>query len=152
MISIFTEKSGKLLRNVSSVDGENMRGRGSVECPADWERMRWDAASRSWVADETIAAEVDARRVDDAYRCQFGEGAKREAHMRKAIEAHLFLALSNSAVAPMLAAEAKASGVSIDELAATVAAKDAEWIDREVGRRVRKTFRPETSSTGDRRA
>lgn len=134
MMSIFNARSGKLLRNVASLDGENMRGRGSVECPADWERMRWDADARRWIEDTSVAAEVDARRVDDAYRCEFGESAKREAHHRKAIEARLYHHLG-AAAAPTLAAEAEATGVPIDDLVAAVAAKDDEWIAREVGRR-----------------
>ncbi len=138
MISIFNQKSGKLVRNVASLDGENMRSRGSVECPADWERMRWDTDARLWVEDDAVAAEVDARRVDDIYRCEFGEGAKREAHIRKAIEARLYHHLGDAA-APMLTAEAKATGVPIDDLVAAVVAKDDEWIAREVGRRTTKT-------------
>lgn len=137
MISIFNARSGKLVRNVASLDGENMRGRGSVECPADWERMRWDNAARCWTPDDAVAAEVDARRVDDIYRCAFGEGAKREAHLRKAIEARLYHRLGATA-APMIAAEAAATGVPIDDLVAAVVAKDDEWIAREVGRRTAK--------------
>lgn len=137
MISIFNARSGKLLRNVSSLDGENMRGRGSVECPADWERMRWDEYARRWVEDGAVAAEVDARRVDDAYLCAFGESAKREAHHRKAIEARLYHDLG-AAAAPLLTAEAEATGMPIDDLVAAVAARDDEWIAREVGRRIAK--------------
>lgn len=137
MISIFNARSGKLLRNVASLDGENMRGRGSVNCPADWERMRWDAAARCWVEDDAVAAEVDARRVDDAYRCEFGEHAKREAHLRKAIEARLYHHLG-AAAAPLLTAEAEATGVPIDDLVAVVVARDDDWIAREVGRRTAK--------------
>lgn len=139
MISIFSQRSGKLLRNVAAIDGETMRGRGAAECPADWERMRWDTAARRWVADAAVAAAVDARRVDDNYRAAFGDGAKREAHMRKAIEARLYLQLSHAALAPMLAAEAAATGVALADLAAAVVARDDEWIAREVARRFAKT-------------
>jgi hypothetical protein len=135
MISIFNERSGKLLRNVTSLDGENMRGRGSCACPDDFERMRWDEAARCWIEDAAIAAEVDARRVDAAYRSEHGDGAKREAHMRKAIEARLYAQFLIPALAPMLAAEAEATGVSLAELAATVIAKDDDWVAREVARR-----------------
>lgn len=138
MISIFDKKSGALLRNVAALGGENMKGCGSAPCPADFERMRWDANARRWVDDAAVAAEVDSRRVDDAYRCEFGEGAKREAHMRKAIEARLFLHLGHDALAPMLAAEAAATGVALADLAASVVAKDDEWIGREVARRTAK--------------
>lgn len=135
MMSIFTLRSGKLLRNVASLDGENMRGRGSAPCPPGWERMRWDATARSWVADAGVAAAVDARRVDEAYRAEFGDGAKREAHMRKAMEARLILHLGAAELAPMLAAEAAATGVALADLAGAVIAKDNEWIAREVARR-----------------
>lgn len=137
MMSIFNARSGKLLRNVASLDGENMRGRGSVECPTDWERMRWDEDERRWVEDDAVAADVDARRVDDTYRCEFGEHAKREAHHRKAIEARLYHHLG-AVAAPMLTAEAEATGVPIDDLVAAVVTKDDEWIAREVGRRTAK--------------
>ncbi|WP_288987635.1 hypothetical protein [uncultured Sphingopyxis sp.] len=135
MMSIFNQRSGKLLRNVASLDGENMRGRGSAPCPPGWERMRWDATARSWVADAGVAAEVDARRVDEAYRAEFGDGAKREAHMRKAMEARLYLRFGAPELAPMLAHEARATGVALGDLAAAVIAKDNEWIEREVARR-----------------
>jgi len=135
MMSIFNQRSGKLLRNVASLDGENMRGRGSAPCPPGWERMRWDVAARGWVADAGVAAEVDARRVDEAYRAEFGDGAKREAHMRKAMEARLYQRFGAPELAPMLAHEARATGVAISDLAAAVIAKDNEWIEREVARR-----------------
>lgn len=135
MMSIFNRRSGKLLRNVASLDGENMRGRGSAPCPPGWERMRWDATARSWVADAGVAADVDARRVDEAYRAAFGDGAKREAHMRKAMEARLYQRFGAPELAPMLAREARETGVALGNLAAAVIAKDNEWIEREVARR-----------------
>lgn len=135
MLSIYSLRSGKLLRNVASLVGENMRGRGSIDCPADWERMRWDKASRSWVPDAAQAGKVDAERIDAAYRSEHGDGAKREAHMRKAIEARLFARFAWPDLAPMLLAEAVATGVSLAELAAAVITKDDEWIAREAARR-----------------
>jgi hypothetical protein len=135
MISIFNERSGKLLRNVASLAGENMRGRSSCACPDDFERMRWDETARSWVDDAAVAAATDARRVDAAYRSEHGEGAKREAHIRKAVEARLFVRFAFPDLAPMLAAEAVATGVPLGELASAVITKDDEWIAREAARR-----------------
>lgn len=139
MISIFSLKSGKLLRNVTSLDGEDMRGNGSTDCPDGWDVMRWDKAAREWVEDALLAAEIERQRIDSAYLCEHGEGAKREAHHRKAIEAHLFMANGDPAAAPMLAAEAAATGVTLADLAQAVVKKDREWIAREVGRRTAKT-------------
>lgn len=99
-----------------------------------WERF--ELVSQRWVRDAALAADHALREVDAAH----DPNAIAEAHRRKAIEAHDYLARGGvGGVWPWLSAEAEATGVPIDELARQIAAHDQVAIAREAARRGRKT-------------
>ena len=135
MISIFFLKSGKLIRNVLSSDGENMKGKGEAPCPDDFETKQWDVSSRAWVDNNAVAAAYVERCTDDAYRADHGPDSINQARRRLANEARLWQVLRNEVLSPLLAAEAAMRGISPDALATIIIEKDQEWIRREVARK-----------------
>lgn len=79
-----------------------------------------------------------AQRIDQGHRADHGPLSIRMAHVQKAIEAQLILAgiaLPHS----LVAAEAAATGVTIDDLAAAIVAKQTEDHAAELARRIAKT-------------
>ena len=135
MISIFYLETGELLRNCISVDGENMVGKGFVECPIRFETMRWNAEPPQWVDCEASATAYRRQVIDDAYRADHGGDCIAQARRRLAIEAAFWLELHCETLCTMLVAEAVMRGVSPDELAAVIRKHDDEWIKREVARK-----------------
>lgn len=99
-----------------------------------WER--YDRATGEWVRNDAVLVQIALAEVDAGH----GPEAIAEAHRRKAIEAHDYLARGGMDGAwPWLTAEAEATGVPIDELAHQIAAHDQMAIAREAARRGRKS-------------
>lgn len=138
MRSIFVLETGALIRNVESIAGEDMTGKGSVNCPAAWETMRWDQTTRTWVADAVSARAVRERNVDNAYVATYGAAAIREARLRLVIEAAIFAVNGNAAMCRMLSAEAAMRGITTAQLAGVIRIEDDAWIAREIARKAAK--------------
>jgi hypothetical protein len=138
MISIYSIKSGKLIRNVSGVEalaGEDMKGRGHTDCPDDFERRRWNAEVRAWLECGKAEAAYRERVTDDGYLADNGPDSINQARRRLAVEARLWTAFNRAHLSPMLTAEAEMRGVTVDALAAMIIEKDQQWIDREIARK-----------------
>jgi hypothetical protein len=138
MISIYSLKSGELIRNVSGIEAlasEIMKDRGHTDCPDDFERRRWDTEARKWV--ECLKADTAYRErvTDDAYLADNGPDSINQARRRLASEARLWTAFTRADLAPMLCAEAEMRGLTVDALAVLILEKDQQWIDSEVMRK-----------------
>lgn len=138
MISIYSIKSGALIRNVLSTDGEIMRGRGEAPCPDDFERKRWDKSARAWIDDSATAASYVECCTDDSYRADHGADSINQARRRLAVEARLWNEFERPSLCPMLIAEAAMRSITPAALAAVIIEKDQRWIDREIARKLNK--------------
>uniref|UniRef100_UPI0035CB715A hypothetical protein n=1 Tax=uncultured Sphingomonas sp. TaxID=158754 RepID=UPI0035CB715A len=120
-------------------DGQNPRNMREVEIPGDWPDrwQRFDEGSATWIdhaADRAAA-------VDDAYLANNGPLAIRMAHVQKAIEAQHIVA-GRDMPDGLVAAEAAATGVERQELAAAIVAKAKIDYVPEVERRAAKLCPP----------
>jgi hypothetical protein len=138
MISIYSLKSGELIRNVSGIEvlaSESMKDRGHTDCPNDFERRRWDAEARAWVECDKADAAYRERVTDDGYLADNGPDSINQARRRLALEARLWTAFKRADLSPMLTAEAEMRGATVDALAALIIEKDQQWINREIARK-----------------
>lgn len=135
MISLYSIKTGALIRNVSSIDGEKIKGIGQAPCPDDFERMRWDVDARGWVACEASAMMFITGQFDDRHRADNGADSINQARRRLVQEARLWQAFKSSILSALITAEAQMRGMTADALAEIIIQKDQQFIDREIARK-----------------
>lgn len=135
MIAVFSKKTGELEQVVYSLDGVKKRGKGTSPAPDGWEETHeWDAGAQRFVKGQFLKEKLAAKRwIDHLAEQQYASVVRggiigSQLEPAKRAEAAAFFAASNpnDDDYPLLAAEIGLSGMSVHDIAYTIAAKPAK--------------------------
>lgn len=138
--ALVERKTGAFVGYVVPSPGDNMLSHKYIDVPDGFDPAthRFDTKTKQVAADPERVKAASIALVDGLHCQIYGDGAIAFAHARKALEAHAVIAFGDKAVAPLLTAEAAATGVDVLHLAKAIVNKDAAFITAEIDRRVTK--------------